>query len=135
MTKPAEVFDRFLASSPALRQRLASDDSFEDLARGLPYVEAGWVAGQMIEMQQAGDDSAVEAILAEAERLLAEHNRDVWGVVTVGFLESLQNLLGHLAIDETPFTRQLGPEGAYRLGMAAQVLGWRTSRSALRVEA
>jgi hypothetical protein len=62
-------------------------------------------------MQQAGDDSAIEAILAEAERLLAEHDRDVWGVVTVGFFESLQNLLGHRALDEALFTRQLGAEG------------------------
>lgn len=66
---------------------------------------------RLVEIQQAGDDTALEAIPAEAERLLAERNRDVWCVVTVGFFESLQNLLGHRAIDETPFTRRLGPEG------------------------
>jgi hypothetical protein len=111
VTKPGEVFDRFIASSPTLRRRLMDDDSFEVMNRGLPYVEAGWVASQVIVMQEAGDDSAIEAILAEAERLLAEHDRDMWGVVTVGFFESLQNLLGHRGLDASPLTRRLGVEG------------------------
>jgi hypothetical protein len=45
----------------------------------------GWVAGQIVAMQQAAEDSAIESVLAGAERLLAQHDRNVWGVVTVAF--------------------------------------------------
>jgi hypothetical protein len=109
VTVPGEVLDRFLAAHPALRERLAADENFESLNRGLPYVEAGWVARQLVEMHGNGDDSAIEPVLGEAERLLAEHDRAIWGVVTVGFFESLQNILGHIE-DET-FADYLGSEG------------------------
>ena len=69
------------------------------------------MAQQLVEMHQLGDDSCIAAVLSEAESLLAQHDKDIWGVVTVGFFESLQNILGHQGHSQKGFIAHLGPEG------------------------
>jgi hypothetical protein len=111
MTEYGDAFRQLVSACAGLKERLARHESFEGLSAGLPYVETGWVGATIAEMVVDGDQSCVKPVLDVAERLLAEHDKALWGLITVGFLESLQNLIGHRELSEEIFTRHLGPEG------------------------
>jgi hypothetical protein len=111
VTKPGDAFGELFAACTGLQERLTRDETFESINGGLPYVETGWVGATVAEMVAEGDTSCVKPVLDVAERLLAEHDKDLWGLITVGFLESLQNLVGHRELNEEIFTKHLGPEG------------------------
>ena len=111
MTEPADAFQELVSACDGLKQRLAEDESFQSLSAGLPYVEVGWVGAAVAEMVKNGDESCVRLVLDLAERLLAEHRKDLWELIAIGFLESLQNLIGHRELDEAVFMKHLGPEG------------------------
>jgi hypothetical protein len=111
VTKRGDAFGELVAACTGLQERLARDETFERVNSGLPYVKTGWVGSTLAEMVADGDASCVEPVLDVAERLLAEHDKALWGLITVGFLESLQNLIGHRELNAGIFTKHLGPEG------------------------
>ncbi len=58
---------------------------------GLPYVQIAVFARQIIRLFEQGRTESFPAFFSTVERMIVNGNEEVQGLVTVGFLESLQN--------------------------------------------
>lgn len=76
----------------------------------LPYVDAGRIADEVVELARAGRLDELTAFFVVVERLHVEGDDDVRNLATIGYLEGLQNLAGHRGLDPALFLPFLGPQ-------------------------
>lgn len=75
------------------------------------YVAAGDLAHHLLSQHSSNDMSSFPAVAAAVEQLLVDGSLWVKEFVTIGVLESVQNVWGNNGVDPEIFASHLGPEG------------------------
>jgi hypothetical protein len=118
MIGPSEMFAPLLEADPSFELRWqAFLADYADEPEPPLYVALGELAVHIIERQRCGDTDGFDKVFAVVERWHTEGDAYVSEAASIGFLESLQNLLGGdergKSIDgvrATDFEPFLGPE-------------------------
>lgn len=109
MTQTTRIMPRLLSAFPESANEWQRSQQSDRYVPGEPYNDVGWLARQLVSSMKAAHTGDFDRFFLTVEGLLENATTDVRELITVGFLEDLQNSSLNAAIPLEAWEPWLGP--------------------------